>query len=183
MTSNQSIKKITMLIVLVATLVSCNQSLTLQTYYVDNEMRPGFTSFDIPTSFLEVEKTNLTDEQIEAYESVDKLNMLGFVVDENNIAQFDEEVATIQTILKDPKYEEFIRGGNVKDGKFMIKFLGDPESLDELILFGYAKDRGFAIIRILGNDMSANQLVNLVSVIQEQGVSDQDFSELFDFFD
>ena len=182
MTTTQSIKKIIMLIILIATITSCNQGLTLQTYYVDNEMRPGFTSLDIPTSFLDVKKTDLTDEQIKAYESVDKLNMLGFLVNEDNLSQFEEEVAKVSTILKDPKYEEFIRGGNVSDGKFMIKFLGDPESLDELVLFGYAKDKGFAIVRILGDDMSANNLVSLVSVIQEQDVSDQDFGQFFEFF-
>jgi hypothetical protein len=79
-----SIKKIIMLAILVVTFMSCNQGPTLQTYYVDNELKPGFTSLDIPTSFVDIDKTPLTDEQKEAYEAVAKLNMLAFVLDDNN---------------------------------------------------------------------------------------------------
>ena len=45
-----------MLMLLVAAFTSCNQGPTLQTYYVDNELTPGFISQDIPTSFLNIEE-------------------------------------------------------------------------------------------------------------------------------
>lgn len=167
---------------MVATFVGCNQGLTLQTYFVDNELKPGFTSLDVPTSFLDIKKADLTKEQIEAYESVDKLNMLGFIATDENSDQIDEEVAKITGILKDPKYDELIRGGNVTDGKFMVKFIGDPESLDELILFGYARDRGFAVVRVLGDDMNANQLVQLFTSVQKKGISNDDIGQFLNFF-
>jgi len=115
MSTYQSINKIALVLILITTLASCNQGLTLQTYYVDNELKPGFTSLDIPTSFLELDEDDLTAEQLEAYESIDKLNMLAFVVDENNKEQFETEVTHVKTILKDPKYEELMRGGSTKD--------------------------------------------------------------------
>ena len=177
----QSIKRIALVLILITTLTSCNQGLTLQTYYVDNELKPGFTSLDIPTSFLELDEDDLTAEQLEAYESIDKLNMLAFVVDENNAEQFVTEVEHVKTILKDPKYEELMRGGSTKDGKFMVKFLGDPDSLDELILFGHRPDQGFAIVRVLGDDMNANQIVKLVNSIQMSDLDSDEISQFMDF--
>ena len=112
---------------------SCNQGPTLQTYYVDNELKPGFASFDVPTSFLNIEAVEMTEEQREAYESVDKLNVLTYIEDDTDAAEYKVELETITTILKNPKYEELMRGGNSTDGKFVIKFLGDEEEviLDE----------------------------------------------------
>jgi hypothetical protein len=167
--------------ILIAALSSCNQGPTLQTYYVDNELKPGFATLDIPTSFLDIEQTELTEDEVEAYESIDKLNMLAFIVDDNNKEQLASEVDKVQSILKDPKYEELIRGGNSQDGKFTVKFLGDPESLDELILFGFRNEQGFAIIRVLGDDMNANQIVKLVNSIQKSDVEGEEISKFLDF--
>ena len=68
----QSIKKSMVVLFLVAAFTSCNQGPTLQTYFVDNELKSGFISGDIPASFINIEDIELTDEQKEAYDSVDK---------------------------------------------------------------------------------------------------------------
>ena len=177
----QSIKKTALFILLITAFSSCNQGLTLQTYYVDNELKPGFTSLDIPTSFLNIDQTSLTDEEKEAYDSVDKLNMLAFVLSEDNKDEYDIELAKIKTILKDPKYDEFMRG-STNEGKFMIKFIGEPEDIDELVLFGSAKDRGFAIVRVLGNDMNLNQIVKLSKALENANISDSEIGNMMDFF-
>jgi hypothetical protein len=179
---NTSINKIILLLSLVVTFTSCNQGPTLQTYYVDNELKPGFTSLDIPTSFLNIEPTSLTEEQREAYDSVDKLNMLAFVLDENNKETYDLELANIKTILNDPKYEELMRGGNTTDGKFVVKFLGDEDDIDELILFGNANDKGFAVVRVLGSHMNVNKIMKLSSVLDKANIDDSQIGQFADFF-
>lgn len=178
----QSIKKSVMFLFIIATLWSCNNGLTLQTYYVDNELKPGFQSLDIPTSFLDIEETSLTDEQKAAYRSVDKLNMLSFVISEDNKNQFDTELAKVKTIFKDAKYQELMRGGNTTDGKFMVKFIGDENNLDELILFGYSNQKGFAVVRVLGDDMNATHLVQLAMSMQNANISDSKVNEFMGFF-
>ena len=181
MTKYQSIKIAALVFTMITFLTGCNHGATLQTYYVDNELEPGFTSLDIPTSFLNLEETNLSQEQLQAYESIDKLNMLAFVVDDSNKEQFASEVVNVQAILKDPKYEELIRGGNSRDGKFAVKYLGNPDSLKELVLFGYRNEQGFAIIRVLGNDMNANHILKLVSAIQQTDFNDDQISQFLSF--
>ncbi|WP_225034735.1 DUF4252 domain-containing protein [Winogradskyella sp. SM1960] len=178
----QSIKKSIVMLLLVTAFTSCNQGPTLQTYYVDNELKPGFSTFDVPASFIVVEDVELTDEQEEAYESVDKLNVLTFMKEDTDAEAYKVELEKINTILKDPKYEDLMRGGNSVDGKFVVKFLGDIENIDELIIFGHAKDKGFMIARVLGDDMNANKLVSLTSILEKADFDENQLKDLTDFF-
>ncbi|WP_339752146.1 DUF4252 domain-containing protein [uncultured Winogradskyella sp.] len=178
----QSIKKSMVLLLLVAAFTSCNQGPTLQTYYVDNELKPGFASFDVPTSFINVEQVEMTDEQREAYESVDKLNVLTYIEEDTNAEDYKLELEKVKIILKDPKYEELMRGGNSTDGKFEVKFLGEVENIDELIIFVNANNKGFMIARILGDDMNAGKLMSLSSVLENAKFEDTNLNDLTDFF-
>jgi hypothetical protein len=177
-----SIKKLIAMLVLVATLTSCNQNQSLQVYFVDHELKPGFTTIDIPTSLLNIEVTNLTDEQKEAYKSIDKLNMLAFVVSEDNKAEYEVELIKVKEILNNPKYQELMRGGNNTDGKFSVKFIGEEDRIDELIIFGNANDKGFTIIRVLGDDMSANKVVKLYSALDTASIDESQITQFVDFF-
>ncbi|RIA10099.1 uncharacterized protein DUF4252 [Flavobacteriaceae bacterium MAR_2010_72] len=176
-----SIKNLIMMI-LVTTILSCNQNPSLQTYFVDNELKPGFTSIDIPTSFLNIDQTNLTEEQKDAYKSIDKLNMLAFVLSDKNKEEYQLELNKVKGILDNEKYEELMRGGNSTDGKFIIKFIGEEDSIDELILFGNANERGFAIIRVLGDDMSAKKIMKLYYALDTAQIDESQISQFADFF-
>ncbi|WP_400079610.1 DUF4252 domain-containing protein [Winogradskyella sp. R77965] len=178
----QSIKKSMVVLFLVAAFTSCNQGPTLQTYFVDNELKSGFISGDIPASFINVEDVELTDEQKEAYESVDKLNVLAYKIGGDNKEEYKTELEKVKVILKDSKYQELMRGGNSKDGKFSVKFIGEVESIDELIIFGNAKDKGFLVARVLGDDMNAGKLMSLQSVLKDMDFDDTNLNGLTDFF-
>ena len=167
---------------LVAAFTSCDQGPTLQTYYVDNELKPGFASFDMPTSFINLENVEMTDEQREAYESVDKLNVLTYIEENTDLEDYTLELEKVKAILKNPKYEELMRGGNSRDGKFVIKFLGDVENIDELIVFGNANNKGFMIARVLGKDMNASKLMSLTSVLEKANFEESQIKGLTDFF-
>lgn len=171
-----------MLVLIITAFLSCNNGPTLQTYYVDNELAPGFTTFDVPTSFLNLDKVKLSEQQEKAYKSVNKLNVLAFKVDQNNKTEYKAELEEINTILKNPKYEELMRGGNATDGKFVVKFLGEFDSIDELIILGSANDKGFMVARILGDDMNAQDLMSLQSVMQNMDFDNVDVEGLTDFF-
>ncbi len=160
------------MLLLVTAFTSCNQGPTLQTYYVDNELKPGFVTADVPTSLINLEDVEMTDEQHEAYNSVDKLNVLTFIEEDTDAVEYKAELEKVKTILENPKYEELMRGGNSTDGKFVVKFLGDLESIDELIVFGSANNKGFMIARILGDDMNAEKLMSLSTVLEKANFED-----------
>ncbi|MDG5492097.1 DUF4252 domain-containing protein [Psychroserpens sp. SPM9] len=179
---NTSIKTIITMLILVVTLSSCNQDLTLQSYYVDNELAPGFTSLDIPVSMLQIDETTLTEAQLEAYESIEKLSMLAFLKDEANVEDFGLEMEKVNAILKNPKYEELMRGGNSADGKFVIKCIGDGDDVDEFILFGNSKEQGFIVVRVLGDDMNFGKIMELASVFDEANLESSQLKEFSNFF-
>ncbi|WP_412985847.1 DUF4252 domain-containing protein [Pontimicrobium sp. IMCC45349] len=171
-----------MSILLVTVLTSCNQGETLQTYFVDNQETPNFISVDIPISFVDIENVELTPEQQEAYDSIDKLNMLAYTLGTDNAEDYKAELAKVKVILKNEKYEELMRGGNATDGKFVVKYIGDGNLIDELIVFGNANDRGFALIRVLGDDMDPAKIMKLGDVIGNMSSDENKVEEFMDFF-
>jgi hypothetical protein len=179
---NTSVKIIINLFILVVTLQSCNQDQTLQTFYVDNELAPGFTSLDVPVSMLQIDEESLTEEQLEAYESIEKLSLIAFVLDGSNKEQMAIEYAKVQSILKDPKYEELMRGGNSTDGKFVIKCTGDGDRIEEFILFGNSNTSGFGVIRVLGDDMNFNKIAQLAAVLRESDIENSQLDKFSNFF-
>lgn len=178
----QSIKKLVMLFTLVTILASCNQGATLQTYFVDNQERPDFLSVDVPAKMLNLDESQFTEEQLRAYNSIQKLNMLAFSKTTKNDSTYTKELAQVKTILKNPKYEELMRGGNSKDGKFVIKYIGEGETIDELILFGNAKNKGFAVIRVLGDEMNPSEIIKLQSALEKVKFDDANLKQFQDFF-
>ncbi len=177
----QSIKKLAVMLVLVVAYTSCNQGPTLQTYYVDNQIKPGFLSVDAPIGLLNIEEVELTKEQEEAYKSIDKLNILAYRIDSNNKAEYELELANIKTILKNPKYEELMRGGNSVDGRFKVMFIGEVDNVDELILFGNSDDKGFIVARVLGDDMNAGKIMSLQSVLKDMDFENANLKGIADF--
>lgn len=169
------------MLLLVVAYTSCNQGPTLQTYFVDNQVKPGFLSVDAPIGLLNIEEVELTKEQEEAYKSIDKLNILAYRIDDSNKAEYELELANVKTILKNPKYEELMRGGNSVDGRFMVMFIGEVDNVDELILFGNANDKGFVVARVLGNDMNAGKIMSLQSVLKDMDFENANLKGITDF--
>lgn len=175
-------KHIVVMVVLVATLFSCDQNPSLQTYFVDNQEKPNFLSIDLPLSMLKIDETKLSEEQREAYKSVDKLNMLAYKKDSIGQATYKTELSKVKAILDDQKYQELIRGGNSTEGKFVIKYLGAEDNIDEFIIFGSSNDMGFAVVRVLGDDMDPNKLMKLSSVLDNGNVENEQVKQFMDFF-
>lgn len=176
------IKNLAGMMLLVATLHSCNQGPSLQSYYVDNQEQPNFLSVDVPVSMLNLDTKQLSQDQKDAYKSIQKLNMLAYKMKADNQKEYETELAKVTTILNNPKYEELMRGGNPTDGKFIIKILGDEDDVEEFILFGNANDKGFAIVRVLGSDMNPNKIMTLASALDKADIDDSKLSQLTDFF-
>ncbi len=178
----QSIKNAVMAVILVMVSWGCDQGLSLQSYYVNNQEAPNFISIDIPVSFVSLEHVELTEDQQEAYESIDKLNMLGYTRKDDNEEEYRAEIAKVSEILKDPRYEELFRGGNNRDGRVVIKYIGDDTTIDELIIFGNATERGFAIIRVLGDKMDPSKIMKLGDVVNEIQSEENAVQDFMNFF-
>ena len=162
--------------------VACDSNPSLQQYYVDNAQDPNFISVDIPASILNVSEVDLTPEQKAAYKSLRKFNVLAFKVTEENKAEFEGEKETINAILKNDDYEELMRI-NTGSAKGVVKILGDENSIDEVILYGNDDSQGFALIRVLGEDMRPENVMKLIEVIQKGNIDENGLESLMGFLD
>ena len=161
--------------------LGCSQEVTLQTYFVAHQETHGFMSVDVPISFLNPDEIALSDVQKEAVDSIDKLNMLAYSLNDGSEEEFNAELTTVKTILKADHYNDLMRGGNSTDGKIYIKYIGEDTEIDELIIFGFSSDNGFAIIRVLGNNMELSKIMKLESIIDQFDIENANVEDFMKF--
>ena len=160
---------------------SCGDNVSLQHYYVDNQESKNFISQDIPLSLMDIDKSNFTEAQEEAYNSVNKLNFLGYKFNETDTETYLAELAKVKTILSDSKYNDLMEFSD-KGNKISVKYIGTDEEADEVIVFGSAKDMGFGIVRILGDDMNPDKMVTLISALQNANIEEGQIENIMNFF-
>lgn len=161
-------------------LASCSSQQSLQEYYVDNSENPNFLSIDVPASILKMDGVDLTPVQKEAVESLRKFNLLAFKKNADNEAEYEVEKKKVREILKGDHFVELMKI-NSKYGKGVIKYLGDEDAIDEVIIYGDSDDKGFALIRVLGKDMNPAHIVQLMQAIQKSDYKGEGLGEIGDF--
>ncbi len=179
-------KKMKKVYVIIGTLMllvlsSCSSTQSLQEYYVDNSENPNFISFDVSTSILNLDKADLSATQKEAFEALNKLNILAFKKTNENIVEYKAEKTKINAILKNEKYTQLMKM-NTSYGKATIKYLGDEDAIDEVIIYGDSKDKGFALIRVLGDNMNPIHMTQLLQALQKSDYKGEGLDKLADFF-
>lgn len=161
-------------------IAACSSTQSLQEYYVDNSENPNFIIVDVPASILNLQDAELTKTQRQALESLRKLNVLAFKINSDNAQEYEVEKAKVNKILKGDQFVELMKL-NSKYGKGTIKYLGDEDAIDEFVIYGSSDDKGFALIRVLGNDMNPAHLIQLVKVIQTADYDAESLGEIGEF--
>lgn len=174
-------KKITLSFVLAFLLMACSSTQSLQEYYVDNTENPNFLSFDVPASILNLEKTELTETQREAVQSLKKFNILAFKKTDTNVTEYELEKGNVRSILKNDKYTELMKM-NTQYGKATVKYLGDEDAIDEVIVYGSDDSKGFALVRVLGDDMNPAHMVQLLQAIQKSDYKGEGLDKIGELF-
>ncbi|SCY66320.1 DUF4252 domain-containing protein [Flavobacterium caeni] len=158
-----------MLLLTFAALAACQSEPTLQKYFVAQTDNQDFVTLDVSPSILNLDQTKLSLEQKQAFQSFDRMNILAFKATDANTAEFETERAKVSQILKDPKYQQLMKFGSGKEGA-SISFVGDDEHIDEFVVFANKKENGFAVVRVLGNDMNPTSIVTMVSALQNADI-------------
>ncbi|MGB5371756.1 MAG: DUF4252 domain-containing protein, partial [Flavobacteriaceae bacterium] len=92
-------------------------------------------SIDLPVSLLNMDKADLTNEEREALESLKKLNVLAFKRNDGNTVEYSAEKDKVKAILKNEKFTELMKI-NTSYGKATLKYLGDEDAIDEVVIYG-----------------------------------------------
>src|SRR5690606_40379075 len=101
---------------------------------------------------------------------------------ETNEELFLSEKYKVEKILKEnTKYEKLMSMGSAMQGG-SIYVVGKDDAYDEFILFGNQKEVGFAIVRIIGNDISMNNIMNFMSVLKKANIDNEKLKPLTDYF-
>jgi len=169
-----------LLVVMMLVVASCSSTQSLQEYYVDNSENPNFLSVDLPVSLLNMEKADLNAEQREALNSLKKMNVLAFKKTDANTIEFEAEKTTVKAILKNEKFIDLMKL-NTSYGKGVIKYMGNDEMIDEVIIYGDNDEKGFMLIRVLGNNMKPANLIQFMQAIQKSDYKGEGLGEIGDF--
>lgn len=172
--------KYSLIALVIVLLGSCSSTQSLQEYYIDNTENPNFLHLDVPTSILNLDEASLTESQKTALSSLRKLNILAFKKTEENTSQYKVEKQQIKAILSNTIYTELMKM-NTEFGRATIKYMGDDDAIDEVIIYGDNDDKGFALIRVLGNDMNPAHFVQLLQAVQKSDYKGEGLGALSDF--
>lgn len=177
----QTLKYIVCVLLVSFTIAGCSSEPSLQRYFVDSQEKSNFISQDIPVSMFNMDESKLNDRQKTALNSIDRLNFLGFKLNEDNIETYNTELAKVKTILNSNRYTELV-ALNDRQGKLLVKYTGTNEEADEVILLGNSKEIGFAVVRILGDDMRPDRMYSLFEALQHSNIDQSQFKAITKFF-
>jgi hypothetical protein len=175
-------KKINLIIILVVAFAisSCSSEQSLQEYYVANAENPNFLSFDVPASLLNLEKVDLSKTQKATASSLKKLNILAFKKKEGNSADYKTQKATVKTILDGSDFSELMKM-NTEFGNATIQLKGDDDAIDEIVIYGDNDEKGFILIRVLGDDMNPASFVQLIQAMEKSDFEGKGLEQLGSF--
>lgn len=161
--------------------VSCNTGPSLQKYFVERESKANFTIVDIPKSVIGVPENELTEVQQKAYASIKKVQLLAYPLQTGTKEEYVAEKDLVKQLLSNEKYTTIARMSS-NGGKVIVTYLGEEKAIDEMIVFGYKKDMGLGVARILGNDMNAQEMVTLYQLLANNSKGDDQVLKYLQLF-
>ncbi len=151
-------------------LMSCNSEPSLQRYFVDHQDDNDFIAVDVPSSLLDKDGMELSEEEKETLGSIKKVNFLALKLNKELKGKYDKESKVINKILSSEKYETLMKIGSDATN-IVLKFQGDDDRIDEVIVFATNNERGLALVRVLGKDMKPQKIAKLANSFEKMDLS------------
>ncbi|WP_456379030.1 DUF4252 domain-containing protein [Lutibacter sp.] len=165
-------KFIGLIVAVVIVTSACETNPSLQKYYVDSKENSEFISVDLPSSILQLKDTDASKDIKNTLKTIKKVNFLALQLNDTDKELFNSEKQKVKAILKNPKYKQLIRM-NIGSGNITVNYLGKEDAIDEVVIFGADSNKGFALVRVLGNNMNPSDILKLAQEIKMDGDSDQ----------
>ena len=158
------VKYIIPLVMAVLSFASCSNEQSLQKYLVDKQDDDKFLKVDIATSLLMSDDNSFSEEENEILETIKKVNVVAYKIDGDNLAEYEAEKAKLATIVAQDKYKTLMKFGSNSKGA-TLKYTGEEDAIDEVIVFASDSEKGFAVFRLLGKNMRPDQMIKLMNSI------------------
>jgi len=144
---------------------ACETNPSLQKYYVDSKENNEFISIDLPSSILQLRDTEVSEEIKTTLETIKKVNFLALQLNETNKELYTSEKQKVKAILKNPKYKQLVRM-NMGKSNVSVNYLGEEDAIDEVVIFGSDNNKGFAVVRVIGENMNPSAILKLTQEIK-----------------
>ena len=166
------------LVFLVLFASSCKNEKSLQSYLVESSGKDGFFTGDLPVGSLLTAKVDVSNEVKETLKSVKKINVVFLKKSDDNTVAYEAEKAILKNIFTSDNYKSL---GSVKAKGMNVKvyYTGSTDSLDEVIVFGYSKEAGVGIARLLGENMNPVKVLEMMNSVNLDGNNLDSFSAIF----
>ncbi len=157
-------------------LVSCSDK-SLQKYLVEKQDDDKFVKMDVAASLLQGRNSNFTQEEKDILKTLKKVNVVAYPIIEGDTADYEKEKLELKAILSQERYKELTR---IKSNSWdaTLKYTGEEDAIDEVIVFASDDKRGFAVFRLLGENMRPDQMLKLMKSAER---GDLDVSKLEGF--
>jgi hypothetical protein len=170
------------LILVALTLFGCSNDKSLQRYLVDKQDDDKFLKVDVATSLLQSDSNSFTQEQKDILETVKKVNVVAYKIQNDNLAEYETEKEKLASIMNQDKYKTLIKFGSNNSGA-TLKYLGEEDAIDEVIVFASDVEKGFAVFRLLGENMRPDQMIKLMSSIDNGDIDVSKLSGIGELFE
>ena len=144
---------------------SCEQAPSLQQYFVEKMDDSSFLILNLPIQIDSLFQEEITDSEREVIANIGKLNLLFYKKNTNNSEKYFTEVGRVKKILSAKRYQNLMDFKAFDKAQGNLLFEGKTDQIEEGIVFLYAKNMGFGVLRILGNDLNPGGLNSLCKKI------------------
>lgn len=175
-----SAKYFTVFVLAVLALTSCNDK-SLQKYLVEKQDDDKFVKMDLAASLLQGRNSNFSQEEKDILNTIKKVNVVAYPIKDNDTVDYEKERQELKSILDQKEYKELTRFKS-NEWNATLKYTGEEDAIDEVIVFASDDNRGFAVFRVLGENMRPDQMLKLINSA-ERGDLDvskfEGFGEIF----
>ncbi|MBT0608128.1 DUF4252 domain-containing protein [Aequorivita echinoideorum] len=154
---------------------------SLQQYLVDKQDNDKFLKMDVAASLLQNNSSNFSEEEKEIWKTIKKVNVVAYPIKDGNISEYETEKGKLETILDQEQYKELTR---IKSAEWnaTLKYMGDEDAIDEVIVFASDNEKGFAVFRLLGENMRPDQMLKLMNSLENGKMDLSQLSGLGEMF-
>ncbi len=151
-------------------LMSCSNEKSLQQYLVDKQDDDKFLKIDLAGSLLQNQNSIFSEEEQKVMNSLKKVNVVAFPLKNGDTANYEIEKEKLADIINQEKYKTLVKAGSSGKGA-TLKYLGEEDAIDEIIIYASDDEKGFALLRVLGEDMRPDQMIQLFGMVEKGNLS------------
>ncbi len=169
-------KNILSFIVFSFILISCNTTPTVQEYIVKNQENEQFDYIDVSSNLLQIKQYTESNQELnDILKSIKKINVLYLKDKSEDVYKTEEQ--KLSNIIKKSDYK-LLTKIDMKPFYASILYLGDKDTIDEVLLFTKSKEnRNFILFRVLGDNINLSKISAYLRNIKINKNS-QDFAAL-----